>query len=231
MDNKILLEKLSQLKGIRLVKHPNSELINGECITRKRGRRKNVIGNINPNGTSFILYSKGKWTSKNELGIKSVEEAIIWLKKDIELLSHNRTDTAPKGTYSQTGVFKFDDYKDHLIIDRHHPDAQKKQKNISSEKSEDAMTWNVFKSIGQLDPQIWLPILFRQAFGTDILYENMKPSITLWKKLPPPPNTGIEGKTEVDIIIETPSFVWVIEAKYTSGRMAGNYENMATLLY
>ena len=88
MDNKILMERLDKLPGIKLNKHLKNELFNGECITRKpHHRRKNVIGDINPSGTSFILYQNGEWKSKNKLGINTIEEAIDWIKKDIELLS------------------------------------------------------------------------------------------------------------------------------------------------
>jgi hypothetical protein len=88
MENKILLEKLAELPGIQLNKHDKNELYNGECITRKPNqRRKNVVGDIRPTGTSFILYTEGKWVSKNELGIRTVDEAIEWIKKDIEILS------------------------------------------------------------------------------------------------------------------------------------------------
>jgi hypothetical protein len=88
MDNKILLERLAKMPEIKLNKHNKSDLINGECITRKPfHRRKNVIGDINPNGSSFVLYKDGKWVSRNKLGIQTIEEAIEWIKKDIEFLS------------------------------------------------------------------------------------------------------------------------------------------------
>lgn len=88
MDNKILLERLEKLPGLKLNKHTNSELINGECVTRKPSHRhRNVIGDINPTGSSFILYYNGKWTSKNNLGIRTMEEAIDWVQKDIDRLS------------------------------------------------------------------------------------------------------------------------------------------------
>jgi hypothetical protein len=88
MDNKILLEKLAQLPGIQLNKHDKNEMFNGECTTRRpHHRRKNVIGDIWPTGSSFILYKDGEWVSKNKLGITTVDEAIEWIKKDIENLS------------------------------------------------------------------------------------------------------------------------------------------------
>lgn len=78
IDNKILLEKLSMIPELKLNKHQKNDLFNGECITRKpTSRRKNLIGDINPNGSSFILYNDGKWISRNTLGINTID----WIKK------------------------------------------------------------------------------------------------------------------------------------------------------
>ncbi|MGP1909742.1 hypothetical protein ACTSEZ_16355 [Metabacillus sp. JX24] len=88
MENKILLEKLKLMPELRLNKHQKSDLINGECVTRSsKQRRRNVVGDINPNGRSFLLYKDGKWRSKNKLGIKTIDQAIEHIRKDIEHLS------------------------------------------------------------------------------------------------------------------------------------------------
>jgi hypothetical protein len=88
MDNRILLEHLKKIPELKIIKHAKNDLYNGQCLTRKQHHRRfNVIGDINPSGSSFILFSNGKWTSKNKLGIKTVEQAIEWVKKDIEYLS------------------------------------------------------------------------------------------------------------------------------------------------
>ncbi|PLR98527.1 hypothetical protein [Bacillus sp. T33-2] len=88
MDNKIFLEKLVEIQGLKIHKHPKNDLYNGECVTRQpHHRRQNVVGDISPTGSSFILYADGKWVSKNKLGIRTVDEAIEWIKKDIEFLS------------------------------------------------------------------------------------------------------------------------------------------------
>ena len=51
MDNKILLEHLRKLPEIKLNEISHG-LINAECITRtSSSRRKNIVGNINPNGS------------------------------------------------------------------------------------------------------------------------------------------------------------------------------------
>ncbi|MUK87768.1 hypothetical protein GMD78_05045 [Ornithinibacillus sp. L9] len=93
MENKILLERLADIPQIILNKHLKSERINGECITRNpKSRRKNVIGDINPEGSYFRLYKDGEWISKNKLSINTIEEAIEWIKKvnDNDLSCKNR---------------------------------------------------------------------------------------------------------------------------------------------
>lgn len=88
IDNKVLLERLAKIPQLKLNKHQKSNLVNGECITRNpKSRRKNVIGDISPNGSSFILYKSGGWVSRSKLGIRTIEETIAWVIKDIEDLS------------------------------------------------------------------------------------------------------------------------------------------------
>jgi hypothetical protein len=88
MDNQVVLNALSKIPELKINKHDKSELYNAECITRKpHHRRKNIVGDINPNGSSFILYNKGEWVSRNLIGIKTLEELLVWVGKDIEYLS------------------------------------------------------------------------------------------------------------------------------------------------
>jgi hypothetical protein len=64
---------------------------------------------------------------------------------------------------SKSGVRLYDDCRDNLIIDRYHPDLApmrgSKRDKLRSENSEDALTWNVFRSLSQIDPGFWLPRL------------------------------------------------------------------------
>lgn len=127
----------------------------------------------------------------------------------------------PKGTLSKSGVFVYDSYKENIIIDKYNRVFQKmralKLEAIRSINSEDAMTWNVFRTLQKIDPELWLPLLFRQTFQesrTDIV-KDMK--ISLWKKLSPPAKWGLrEGNSEIDVMLENDHFVWFIEVKYKS---------------
>jgi hypothetical protein len=120
-----------------------------------------------------------------------------------------------------SGVRVHDDFRANLIIDRYDPIfiamAGKKIKDLRSENSEDAITWNVFRSLRQIDPQLWLPTIFHAAFGLVLDKPVDRLKIDLWRKFPPPDTIAHpEGQSEVDIALETRDFVWFIEAKYKS---------------
>ncbi|MCA0993395.1 hypothetical protein [Pseudalkalibacillus hwajinpoensis] len=137
------------------------------------------------------------------------------------------------GTISKSGVFEYDDFRDNLLIDKYNsilPAMRNmKTKHLRSENSEDAITWNVFKSLQQINPQHWYPELIAKGINqtkyaikkvvpTNQLPHNL--SINLWKTIKPPStlldNQLPEGPTEVDVIIESENVVWFIEAKFKS---------------
>jgi hypothetical protein len=96
-----------------------------------------------------------------------------------------------------------------------------KTKHLRSENSEDVVSWNVFRTLRQMSPIAWLPLLADRAFpgGQFKTQTSTQVSIELWKPVAPPPAlllNGDEGISEIDISLESPSWVWFIEAKYTS---------------
>ena len=79
------------------------------------------------------------------------------------------------------------------------------------------MTWNVFRSLKQIDPNLWLPQLFKKSFQKEFTYSYEFIDVLLWRKLNPPSSLPTpEGPSEIDIIIESNEFVWFIESKYKS---------------
>jgi hypothetical protein len=115
------------------------------------------------------------------------------------------------------------DFRDNLIIDRYDPifsDMRaQKIKHLRSANSEDAVTWNVFRSLRQIAPTIWLPDLWAKAFPTQPLPTDLSALVNLWLSVEPPLGLlagGDEGPSEIDIVIEAPTWVWFIEAKYGS---------------
>jgi len=128
---------------------------------------------------------------------------------------------------SKSGVKITDDFRNNLIIDRYHPEffnmRASKIKHMQSENSEDVVTWNVFHSLRQIKPELWAPSLFSKAFPEKDTTEFEKyinsTIVNLWKEVSPPPSlveSGDEGNSEIDICIESPNWVWFIEAKLSS---------------
>jgi hypothetical protein len=129
-----------------------------------------------------------------------------------------------KGTRTASGVFVFDDFRDNLIIDRY--DAAfatmrgAKIEHLRSENSEDALTWNVFRTFRQIDPTLWFPRLFAQAFHAECEIPVDTVRMRLWPSVSPPPSLRLfqkdEGDSEVDVVLETEYLVWFVETKYRS---------------
>ena len=122
---------------------------------------------------------------------------------------------------TRSGVRVSDNFRDNLIIDRDDSVFATmrglKLKHLRSENSEDVVTWNVFRSLRRIDPAVWLPELARRGLPRKEPPPADGTVLSLWKSVPPPPALlagGDEGNSEIDIAIESPSWVWFIEAKY-----------------
>ncbi len=133
-----------------------------------------------------------------------------------------------KGHLSPSGVFIAEDFRTNLIIDRYDPvfaDMRaSKLRHLRSANSEDAVTWNVFRSLRQIAPEAWLPILWRSSFPSLACPVDLKVVVKLWESVPPPLELlagGDEGASEIDVVVEAPSWVWFIEAKYRSDISTG----------
>ena len=134
----------------------------------------------------------------------------------------------PSGKFSASGVLVADDFRDNLIIDRYDPVFSRmrasKITHLRSENSEDAISWNVFRSLRQISPELWLPHIAEVAFGGEVFDQIDGATVELWKDVFPPLSLlreGDEGISEIDICIESADWVWFIEAKYTSDISVG----------
>lgn len=132
------------------------------------------------------------------------------------------------GRLSPSGVWIADDFRSNLIIDRYDPlfaDMRaSKLKHLRSANSEDAVTWNVFRSMRQIDPACWFPTLWSSAFPQLIVPNSNRATVNLWVSVDPPLGLleeGDEGTSEIDVVIEAPSWVWFIEAKHRSDISTG----------
>ena len=127
-------------------------------------------------------------------------------------------------TITKSGVRLSDDFRDNLIIDRYDPVfatmSDRKLQQLRSENSEDVVTWNVFRSLRQIDPGVWLPALAQRGLqGAEPLPADGA-VVSLWPSIEPPPalvaDGRAEGDSEIDIAIESSTWVWFIEAKRRS---------------
>ena len=128
---------------------------------------------------------------------------------------------------SNTGVRVFVDYRDNLIVDKDDPviavQGEKKYgrgivkglSKLGSENSEDSLTWNTFRTLEKIRPELWFPVLFPDIEMSRDEYENMK--LYFWKEFWPPGERPVrEGNSEVDLAIETRGKLIFVEAKYKS---------------
>jgi hypothetical protein len=125
------------------------------------------------------------------------------------------------GQLSPSGVWVATDFRSNLIIDRYDPvfaDMRaSKLKHLRSVNSEDAVTWNVFRSLRQVGPACWLPALWERAYRTIPVPSDLQATVALWRSFQPPLGLlagGDEGDSEIDVVVETASWVWFIEAKF-----------------
>ncbi len=117
------------------------------------------------------------------------------------------------GHLSPSSVLIATDFRANLIIDRYDPvfaDMRaSKLKHLRSANSEDAVTWNVFRSLRQFTPDSWLPALWQRAFPSITCPTDLKVVVRLWESIPPPLGLlagGDEGASEIDVVIEAPTW-------------------------
>jgi len=138
-----------------------------------------------------------------------------------------KDETGRKFICSDTGVKVFVDFKDNLIVDPNDPIIARQARNwrysrgivkglscLGSENSEDAMTWNVFKTLEKSNPESWFSKIFPQII-LDKDEQFIDPTLRFWDKyFPPLLRSFPEGETHVDLTIETSNKLIFIEAKY-----------------
>ena len=179
------------------------------------------------NRASSQPHSVG-WLAAGRMATPDFERGVAVFRLDADLAAERRDLSASPGIRSPSGVWIADDFRSNLIIDRFDPAfasmRASKLKHLRSENSEDAATWNAFRSLRQVDPALWLPGLWRQAFPDQPIPDTADVVVSTWPQFPPPPAlraAADEGLTEVDVVIEGPLWVWFIEAKLRSDISTG----------
>jgi hypothetical protein len=122
------------------------------------------------------------------------------------------------------------EFRDALIIDRYDPSLERvrasRRRRLQGGAAEEAVAWNVFRSLRQVDPSVWLPDLFSSAFPSASAPPSRHATVCLWQPVAPPPSLAAEGDEgadgDVDVVIETPAWVWFIEAEAGGGGAAAS---------
>jgi len=141
--------------------------------------------------------------------------------------SINKDEMGRKYISSDTGVKVFVYFKDNLIVDPDDPVIASQARSwrydsgivkglsvLGSENSEDAMMWNVFKTLEKSNPERWFSEIFPQII-LDKDEQFIDPMLRFWDKyFPPPLRSFPEGSTQVDLTIETSNKLIFIEATY-----------------
>ena len=124
---------------------------------------------------------------------------------------------------SKSGVRIAAEFRDHLIIDRHDPLLESTRastrRRLRGANGDDAVNWNVFRSLRQIAPAVWLNDLFTAAFPRHTLAHTEHATVELWKCVEPPPALPLDAdevEPEIDVVIATPAAVWCIEARRTT---------------
>ena len=118
------------------------------------------------------------------------------------------------------------EFREQLIIDRFDPvfasPRASTRRHLHAANGEDAVAWNVFRSLRQVAPTVWLPELFDTAFHGHHLAHTEHATVELWKPIEPPLALvdAEDAECVIDVVIQTPSVVWFVVAKLGSARSA-----------
>ena len=112
-------------------------------------------------------------------------------------------------------------FRDELIIDRYDPVFASmratRRRRLHAAGGHDAVAWNVFRSLRQIGSSVWLPELFLAAFPDLDVPPASHAVVSVWRTIAPPPSLldeAEEAEAEVDVVIEAPGWVWIIEAAH-----------------
>jgi hypothetical protein len=110
--------------------------------------------------------------------------------------------------------------RDRFVIAAHHPDRLDRPPPrlgaVESERCQQALAWNVFRTLELIAPAFWLRRLHVRLTGhapTTATSQTVK--VGLWRSLPLPPIQRIDGARPsvlVDVLIETEHAVWTLIA-------------------
>ncbi len=109
------------------------------------------------------------------------------------------------------------DARDQFVISPHHPDRLRRRFPLAAAAGRDrfqqALTWNVFRTLELVAPAYWLRRLHTRLTGQPSLVPPQIVDVHLWRALPLPPILQIDGArpdVTTDVVIETEHDVWIL---------------------
>ena len=109
-----------------------------------------------------------------------------------------------------------DDVRDRFVIAPHHPDRLRRPRvegAAADERFQQALLWNVFRTLELLTPSYWQRRLHTRLTGEAALVSPQIVEVRLWESLALPPIQRIDGGQEsvaVDVVIETEHTLWAL---------------------
>lgn len=112
------------------------------------------------------------------------------------------------------------DDRDRFVIAAHHPDRLRRPlaslTAAPADRFQQALIWNVFRTLDLLTPSFWLRRLHVRLTGEASLVPPQIARVHLWQHLPLPPIQRIDGgrpDVVLDVVIETEHTVWTLVAE------------------
>jgi hypothetical protein len=109
------------------------------------------------------------------------------------------------------------DVRDHFVIAPHHTDRLRRPQArlgaIDRDRFQQALTWNVFRTLELIAPAFWIRRLHLRLMGHASPVPPQTVRISLWRPLPLPPIQRIDGACPdavADVVIETEHAVWTL---------------------
>jgi len=109
--------------------------------------------------------------------------------------------------------------RDEFVIAPHHTDRLRRPAArvgaIDRDRFQQALTWNVFRTLELIAPAFWIRRLHVRLMGDASPVTPQTIRISLWRPLPLPPIQRIDGASPdavADVVIETEHTVWTLLA-------------------
>ncbi len=119
------------------------------------------------------------------------------------------------------------DDRDLFVIAAHHPDRLRRPAAspgaVLEERVEQALAWNIFRTLELVSPSFWLRRLHIRLTGEPSVVPPQIVRVALWQKLPLPPIQRIDGDRPdvvADVVIETEHAVWTLVMESTTKGLA-----------